>query len=248
MVIYNTLFKGTLKKFSSAGENTIKLNTSKTLLLDFDGVILRNKSIEKHLIKKIEKFSQRYLKITNSDLASSINRQIYSTSGHTLIGLQNFGCPVSLRDFNDEIYNIDYHSLYQLNYDNKMENDILSLRKLKSWCDDRKIKIFIFSNSPDIWCRSFLDLMSSEFKNIEILNNFNSSFFLKPQDSFYNYIEKIINTDLIYFVDDKWINFNPVFSKNKWVNIFFSDQCHKLNDKMYIVSELLHVPDILDMK
>ena len=219
---------------------------SKTLLLDFDGVILRNKIIERKISKSIDKYCGDILKIKNKKLSKKVNKELYSSSGHSLLGLRKMGVPKDLKEFNEKIYNIDYKELFCEITDNNIK-DIQKIIELKIFCQFYNISLKIWSNSPLIWCKNFINYMTSDLEGIEIINNHNCKYLLKPEKDSYEYIENRERSNVIFFVDDKLSNFLNVLNNQKWVSIYYtsSEVCSKNCNNMWMINDLSYIKDIL---
>lgn len=220
---------------------------SKTLLLDFDGVILKNKVIERKLSRKIERYCGDTLKIDNKRLSRKMNRELYLSSGHSLLGLKKIGVPQSLKQFNEKIYNFNYNELYENITDENIE-DIRKIIDLKLFCQSQDISLKIWSNSPSQWCRSLINYMTHELSGMEIVDNQNCIYLLKPEKDSYEYIEYKCRGDIIFFVDDKLSNFFNVLNNRKWVSIYYTseEECEKNCNNMWTINDLSHIKDILN--
>lgn len=217
----------------------------KTLLIDFDGVIFKNKVIERKLIKRIDRYCGEVLNIKNKKISKLINRELYLGSGHTILGLKKIGKPLNLKEFNDKIYNFDYKELYE---DITPENvrDIENLKELYYFCQSHDIDLKIWSNSPSYWCKNFICYITSDLRHIEIHNNHNCSYLLKPERDSYTYIESILKSDLIFFVDDKLYNLLNTPDNQKWISIHFNDNFNeKVSDRFIMIKDLVDMKRIL---
>ena len=86
-------------------KNEIK---KKTLLLDFDGVIFDNPAANNIIIDKVNKFVASKLEHIPQNNIKEINKNLYATYGHTLLGLDaHYNIKVSIKEFNDYIYDDD---------------------------------------------------------------------------------------------------------------------------------------------
>lgn len=220
---------------------------SKLLLLDFDGVVLKNKVIERKLGKKIEKYCEDTLKIGNKKLSRRINRDLYLSSGHSLLGLRKIGIPRNLREFNEKIYNFDYNTLYNEITDKNIE-DIGKIVDLNQFCKYHDITLKIWSNSPKKWCRNFINYMTHELSGVDIVDNLSCIYLLKPTEDSYSYIEYKYKNNIIFFVDDKLSNFFNILNNQKWISIYYTDGeiCeNKISNNMWMINNLSHIKNII---
>ena len=208
----------------------------KVVLLDFDGVVLKNHPIHRTVGMKCRTYLQKYVPIRDPIKASELNRHLYESTGHTLTGLKELGYPVSINEFNNYVYdNIDYSQLKDLKQTNK--SDIDDFRKLKHWCKTNEIKSYIFSNAPWQWCDTILKRMGEN--DIDVLNTF---CLLKPNGKLYDAVEHLFPDHKFYFIDDKMSNLVPVMPRKNWIKILMSydkqDSHIRINEDTYIISYL----------
>lgn len=221
----------------------------KTLLLDFDGVILRHDRATKYIVSRSEKFANKFLKMmTQSDL-QRVNREIYRVSGHTSLGLQKLGYENTISDFNDHVYsNIDYESLFQdpsLQLSNR--RDIDTLIDLKNSCFHNDVDIRLFSNAPHVWCQEILRRMSPLLSMSSFDEDLTSDL-VKPDPRVYAGIEERYPGSRLYFVDDKLENLIPVCDNPRWVKILLDDQhMHKCKSfkNLIVITDICQIKEIL---
>lgn len=220
------------------------MNTNKALLLDFDGVLFRHKSAVSLVSNKAARFVKINMKISNKD-SHIINDYLYKSFGHTSIGLNKIGYNVNIDDFNHFIYNdIDYKNVFKF----INSKDIADINNITKTCFFNNIKIYIFSNSPIVWCKNIIQCMNLDFNNFNYINNMN---LLKPQKKLFNLIEnELHDCNHIYFIDDTFINFTHTLNNPKWTNIMFDKKniiinsninlkiINDLNDIFTIISPL----------
>ena len=225
------------------------MRIGKRLLLDFDGVCLKHAKAEKVVIKRIEQFANIFLKVKPNTI-SSLNQELYKTTGHTVKGLVKLGFPVFMNDFNAYVYEtIDYDKIFK-DLRNTNKDDIAALVDLKHFCDDNNIPVSVFSNAPSSWCENILQLMSDELTGIHNINEYIDTqchHYLKPSKNIFEIIEKKHMNDTLYFVDDKFGNFINIYRNPRWVKLFFSknDHDHRINDTTYIISHLSKIKQYL---
>lgn len=187
----------------------------KAVFFDFDGVIVKNTLCTKIVGNRANSFVKRTMNLSNKS-ASIMNKHLYTTYGHTVSGLREIGFNVSMTDFNNYVYNINYYDIFK-NID--LKNDIQDINKIIILAKERNITLFMNSNCPDIWLYGILNQMKVDVNNFKIIDN---SMNLKP--SFQNYLEVnkfAQNFDKVYFVDDSFVNFKFTIHDPKWFNILF---------------------------
>lgn len=174
---------------------------TKRVLLDIDGVIIRDKSLLGHVKTNIIRYVDSKVKTNNPE---HLNSLLFKAHGHTAKGLEKeFGIDTS--DFNSFVY--DVHTIDHL-------YDFLKTDEFKK--DAEIIKSFgsnvsFFSNSPLIW--------SVPVRNA-INKGIHTAVYTKPEIknySMWNEIEAII-------VDDRLDNLTPALFFHNLTPIHFSEK------------------------
>jgi FMN phosphatase YigB (HAD superfamily) len=117
----------------------------KTLLLDVDGVLIRDSGLLAHVRHNCERYVKA--KIPDCKDPRYVNHILYKTHGHTARGLsQSFG--VDTRDFNKSVYDVPLKTrLWELLSSTEFQQDA------KELCDvmDNGWNVTLFTNSPMEW-------------------------------------------------------------------------------------------------
>lgn len=224
----------------------------KVLLLDFDGVVLRNKVADVQVVKRAGIFTwkacnkiPRSSNIISVKHANELCYNLYKGYGHTLTGLKAVGVKSTLADYNHIVYStIDYPKVRDSN------NDFNDIRQLLQYCAEQQILIYTFSNAPELWINSILktepDILQSimDIRGVLGIKDFDD-LFLKPRKEVYDAIDERFNAGKIYFVDDNMVNFQNSMCRPNWTNILFSNFNKKINNNMYIADGTEGVMNIL---
>jgi FMN phosphatase YigB (HAD superfamily) len=197
---------------------------SRALLLDFDGVVLRKHHAHDVVSMRCRKYVQKFVPIRNPVKANELNRHLYRTHGHTVLGLRKIGYDVEVNEFNNQVYSsIPYTQLFNKIQSTHVE-DIKSVLKVLNYCKSNDIDVHLFSNAPDVWCLQILHAMG-----IDVEAYFEGSLsvitgtYLKPEKECYDAVKVILNKyDQICFVDDTLVNFQHVYHDQKWTNLLMS--------------------------
>lgn len=201
------------------------------ILLDFDGIILRNEKINKIIEEKSIDFVHK--KLNKSHFKSErINKFLYKTYGHTANGIANYTSEKLediVLDYNDFVFdNINYQDLSSyLTKDDKVRIKMLSHRS--------KIyehKYGLFTNAPLSWCVSLFNFLEEDlFNMIDKDKVFTSDGgVLKPNKLVYEKVENNLENK-IHFIDDSNINLLPIKNNNKWeTHLVHSDDIKDLTD------------------
>lgn len=238
------MLSGSGIKQSSLGNKNL---SHKVALVDFDGVILRNKKVHGLVQKRIESYVGSILKSDNKVIVKNVNKYLYNEYGHTLIGLEkivgrdNAG---RLEDYNDYVYsnlNIDRDDYYEIR------------RQMTEWnmflgkCKSQNIPIYIFSNAPKDWCLNFIEekIVNGFVDDILPMN----TELLKPDMRVFEIVGDWFAGKSIYFIDDKIHNMKHTIPNSNWVNIIFSEDnpqsMFKLQDRLYVSNSLNACGDII---
>lgn len=130
----------------------------KSLLLDIDGVVVRDKLLMAHVQKNCVNYVQT--KLPECKNPSQTNKVLYLTSGHTARGLtRHFG--VDTRDFNAKVYdkNVMDH-LYSFMETQKFKQDVEIIHEMSrsGW------NVTLFTNSPVEWARPIAMAINDEVR------------------------------------------------------------------------------------
>lgn len=185
---------------------------SSSVLLDFDGVLIKNKHISNLIeTKSIEYIQKKYNKSIKA--SKTINTYFYKTFGHTAIGLNQHDYRNNILEYNEFVFeNMDYQTI-----DNLMTlNDRLLLREFKKY--DRK-HFGLFTNAPIAWCENICSLAQIDlYAFVEEEKSFTSDDgLIKPQNEIYQFVEDtLIKNEEIHFIDDNLINFKCIVDNDRW--------------------------------
>lgn len=226
----------------------------KVVLLDFDGVALRNKVADIQVAKRAGVYTWRKInnvksynhKLISPKQADDICYNLYKSYGHTLIGLQNIGIhDCNMKEYNKFVYDtIDYTKTRLSN------NDFNDLRILINYCNEYNHLLFFFSNAPYRWISNVLkndkDILNSIYDIKKVINiDEDDETFLKPYKQIYEQIKKYFKNENIVFIDDNIGNMKQVMDDITWTNIVFSTADKKINNRLYFVNDLTKVVDII---
>jgi FMN phosphatase YigB (HAD superfamily) len=228
--------------------------SKKVVLLDYDGVVLRNQMANSVVAKRASLFTRNVMSIHNKQIvplksSEELCFNLYKGYGHTLLGLQAMGpqmSSVTLHQYNSFVYShIDYDDIVANN------NDMEDIKQLNIFCQQKSIPIYMFSNSPKYWIQNTLkgkkDLLCG-ITDVRVLLGVheNDERMLKPQTHIYDIIEKQFQDTQIIFVDDSACNFNCTLQKKEWTNILFCGFNSEINKKMFYINSMDKVKDIIN--
>ena len=182
----------------------------KHLLLDVDGVLIRDRLITKHMEHNIDSYVSK--KLPKAKDPSKIRTMLFNRYGHTARGLtQAFG--INTDDFNSEVYNTSLMShlngyIYGKGFKNDAD-DIHNLIQRDGW------NVTLFSNAPVEWVTP-IALAIDDRVNIP-----QDRLFLKPESGAY---AQFPNKHKYVFVDDTLNNILVPSLLPNWSCIQFADK------------------------
>lgn len=187
---------------------------SKTLLLDFDGVIFNNPRMNRMIQHRATIYFQHYTQVPYK-VASKLNAKFYKNYGHTVTFMKDimeYPNTVDIQDFNEFVYSTKTLDTIS----KEMRQSDIHLASL--WCDtiaefrEHDYAIKIFSNAPQNWIHRCLE----DFPDYDLKYMFDDCFcfdnlnFMKPKKE--SYMEVYDHEEKIVFVDDSVDNLKPLFN------------------------------------
>lgn len=191
-----------------------------TLLLDIDGVLIRDEVLLDHVKHNIVKYVHK--KLPNQKNPYRLNNYLYMKYGHTATGLRKeYG--VDTLDFDYRVYTprvLDHLENFLDTREFKRDADILRNVLNMGW------DVELFSNSPLVW--------SEQVKcKIDSHRVVNKRVYEKPSASSYTQFDPFRE---YLFVDDKVSNLLPTLFMDNLKQIHFSSQ--KEEEQLETVSSI----------
>lgn len=194
------------------------------LLLDVDGVVLRDRNILKKQQDNVVRYVRKVTRYTPEFSHATTNR-LFKKYGHTLLGLRReFSVKDGLHDFNKYIYDDDIMAdmeKYLASHNcERIVDDFLSLRTI---CTLVGVPIYLFSNAPDYWCYPLAGTLNIDTANVICGDALDT---LKPQQEAYCRADTIVKNKekkkLNYiFVDDSQTNLLAIGASSRWTPVYF---------------------------
>lgn len=211
------------------------------VLIDFDGVILRNHAAHASVVGRCNQFVKRYVSIRNPVKVSEINAALYRTFGHTAVGLRKVGFDVDINEFNSAVYDTFDYSNHFKDLTKTHARDINNFNEFIEDCYDNNLTPYIFSNAPDVWCKTILGYMDKNLCNLPTLSDI-TQVYLKPTKSCYDEVEKKLHQyEKLIFLDDSFANFKVISKNEKWIKIMISqteqDAVLKITEDLFLTSK-----------
>lgn len=201
----------------------------KVTLVDFDGVLFRNPKAMWYVSKRSSQFVHKTLRLPGrhaGPMSENINRSLYTAYGHTALGLQKLGYPVTLGEYNEFVYdNMPYQAF-------KMTEALPAL----------PVDCYVFSNAPLDYCEK---IAGTPLRSVsDVLGKPHN---LKPLRSVFDEVDNVFPGHQIFFVDDSMINFVETLQRPNWVNVLYIDGAptRRLSNNL-LVSGKTKINEILD--
>ena len=183
------------------------------LLLDIDGVIIRDRLLMAHVKHNAIRYVKK--KLPECDEPAETNRVLYMAHGHTARGLRDsFGLDVS--DYNDEVYD---KSLMTHLADVLETEQFVRDAELVHRLADKGWAVTLFSNAPHKWCAPVALAISDQIK-IRCPGPDMNTALMKPDPKFYLEFD---NCKGYYYVDDSLKNIGAVRNLSNWRAIHFNE-------------------------
>lgn len=208
----------------------------KVLLLDFDGVVVRHPKSSFEISKRSQEFVKKHTRVKTDFEARVLNAHLYKSYGHTLLGLQKLGYKVSVAEFNEYVYSgLDYEGLFK-DFKRTNRTDIQNIVELNKFCKNQKIPIYIFSNAPNEWCGTIMDMMLEDETFYNFIDMSND---LKPSFVLYENVSYKFKGNKIVFVDDSFINFSNTIKNKQWLNVHFTTDTYNIHKNNLVTIDTL---------
>lgn len=186
----------------------------KSLLLDIDGVLVRDRLLMAHVQDNCVRYVRS--KLPEAKDPAAVNRILYIESGHTARGLsKNFRIDTS--DFNSQVYDrklIDH--LSEVLYGTEFQQEAKEIHELT----DRGWNVTLFTNSPFEWAQPVAMAIGDRI-NIDCAWSDRPDCSFKPDAARYNNFGKH-QTHL--YVDDSLKNIGAARYLPNWQPIHFTEE------------------------
>lgn len=190
----------------------------KALILDIDGVLIRNKPLLNHVKDNCVRYVKMHFPCCKDP--EKTNEALYMTSGHTAVGL-NKVFNIDTSDFNRKVYDkylIEH--LGEVIYSVEFQSEAKKIHDLthKGW------ELTLFTNAPYEWAQP-VALAIGDTVNIKCPGEY------KPSKAAYDSFPK---KQFKVFVDDSIKNLSPLRFSKHWDPIHFNhenkieDWCHSV--------------------
>lgn len=184
----------------------------KSLLLDIDGVILRDKNLLDHVKRNCARYVKA--KLPECREPDRVNRLLYNTCGHTARGLHTlFGVDTS--DFNKFVYDVPLRTqLWEVLSSTDFQQEAKQIHDFtkNGW------NVTLFTNSPIEWAGEVAHAIGGV--NVACPGADLTDVPLKPEAAAYREFK---NYHLNVFVDDSLANLSTARWLPNWIPVYFND-------------------------
>jgi len=189
----------------------------KSLLLDIDGVLVRDKLLMEHVKDNCVKYVAT--KLPGCKDARETNRLLYLSHGHTARGLAK-AFQVDTSDFNEKVYDkrlMDH--LAEVIYGTEFQQEAKQLHELS----DRDWKVTLFTNSPVEWAVPIGRAISDNLF-IDCTGHDMSKTLMKPDAGRYTQFPQHLTH---IYVDDSLKNLGTSRWLPNWHSVYFNEGPHE---------------------
>jgi FMN phosphatase YigB (HAD superfamily) len=194
------------------------------LLVDFDGVVLRNPRCMRYQSDQSAKFVQ---KVTGMSLKSSeaLNHQCYPRYGHTVTMLNKlFNNITTLEEYNDFVFEPRKISeVLDSELDLQTRKHFRSFEPLFDRCTRAQINTAIFTNASLSWVEYCSNKISPTLlKSIQVVYP-RTTKEMKPDPRAYDNVELLFpDKEEYWFVDDSKANLIEPSKRDNWIPFYYT--------------------------
>jgi FMN phosphatase YigB (HAD superfamily) len=192
----------------------------KSLLLDIDGVLVRDRLLLAHVQDNCVKYVAS--KLPEAKNPRDVNRVLYMTHGHTARGLQ-YAFQVDASDFNEKVYDkrlLDH--LAEVIYGTEFQHEAKEIHDLTK----RNWKVSLFTNAPIEWAGPVARAISDEVHVVCAGSNATKCP-LKPEASMYTQFQKHLTH---IYIDDSLKNLATARWLPNWHPVHFNQDATKVDN------------------
>lgn len=236
------------------------------LLLDVDGVIIRDRPLLKHVGQNCTKFIQTtYHHPLRTHVADMMNHNLYKEHGHTLRGLNTTG--FQYKDFDrNQLHTLFHEFVYNDFVLDHLDTYLESKEFVKSVegfvgvgavCASANLPVCLFSNAPQSWCEpiaeAFTKVSGMSLHSVLSSTHPVMSPYLKPDMETYTNIAQHIKASTngiqhMMFIDDSLTNLLPIAGNPAWTPVLFSQDVRPWQTQLHAIDSVDEIPPIISHK
>lgn len=198
---------------------------SRMLLVDFDGVVLRNNRCVRYQCDQSAKFVQ---KVTGMSLRASeqMNRQWYPRHGHTVTMLNNmFDNVTTLEEYNSFVFDRQTMAaeIHDADFDVQTHEQFGNIMNLIDKCNKADISTAIFTNACLSWVSyCTMKVAPRLLQKVQVIypTRMNQ---MKPNYLAYDNVELLFpNKEEFWFVDDTKAHLLEPSKRDNWIPFYYT--------------------------
>ena len=179
-----------------------------SLLLDIDGVLVRDKKLLNHVKENCVRYVRS--KLPEAKDPAEVNRILYLAYGHTALGLHE-AFQIDSFDFDEKVYDKDVmNHLADIIYADEFQREAVEIHEFTKQGWD----VTLFTNSPEVWAKPIALAIGNKIK-------YKCPGILKPLAGAYTCFPR--NQTHVY-VDDSQKNLGTVRWLPNWNTVLFSEE------------------------
>jgi hypothetical protein len=186
---------------------------AKSLLLDIDGVLVRDPLLLQHVKSNCVEYVRA--KLPECKDPDETNRHLYLAHGHTALGLQK-SFKVDTSDFHEKVYDkrlMDHLAEVIYGTEFQMDAEIIHGLTREDW------DVTLFTNSPSQWATPVALAIGDDIK-VKCAGPDARKSYLKPEALFY---KGFPTSQTHIYVDDSLKNLGTARFLPNWVPVHFTD-------------------------
>jgi FMN phosphatase YigB (HAD superfamily) len=211
----------------------------KVLMLDVDGVILRDSKVLQKVSHNIVHYFAKELHLPLKN-ALYVNQLLYSDYGHSYRGLRKlYNFDKSIHHFNRTVYTPEVINLLHNSSTDKVQHmHYNNFVNILSKCQQNDIPVYLFTNAPFLWCKAVLDVsgLDKYIGENNIISCDHDTMLLHKDDGFkpvgmvYETVKLFIKRQhhmdepLCIFIEDSFKNLVPIINDKSWLPLHFNPE------------------------
>lgn len=203
--------------------------TKTALMLDFDGVLLKNPKVQKYVAHKCTEYLAKRTGTTYAH-AKQTNDARYPVHGHTARVLEkDFGLPCGPREFNQGVYgSMDFERVRSW----LTQRDAEYARTVLDHWNVRRENTFVFTGAPRKWVLELREALALPFEDYRVLGSDVLGHF-KPDPRAYAEAEFFVRLNMpqvesFCLVDDGVENVKMAMVLPRWTGVLYPAETNRL--------------------
>ena len=199
--------------------------TSSKLLLDFDGVVLRNTKLHRYQLNRSARFVQKHTGMS-LERCKKVNAEFYPKDGHTVTMINkrfvvDESDRVTLEEYNDYVFGKQHLRWLKHLVDDKTHAHAKDFNRVFEFCEKNNMQWYVFTNAHIEWVLYFSHLCNLPITMDKVIWPPTLQY-LKPSRFAYDYVECRFPAGTFWFADDSQTNLQIPMQRERWVPMYFT--------------------------